>query len=186
MKKQIVALIVAVAAIVGSLAVGSAAFAEDYGGTGEIKGNTVVFTWDTLPVGTVSETVYVDTEYVSGGTVTPITQKVNGPYYHKYEDGSFSVKATLTKKAISEGTTVTAKAVFLTEDGHTYEGTASQKVPATGASSAASASSGSSLASTGAVIAPYAVVALLLCAAGVVLLVVLVRRREARSAETYR
>ena len=172
--KYVMSLLVAVAACVGVLAAGSVAFGEDYGRSAILSGNTVAFTWDKIPQDTVAVKVKVDTLYVSG--VTLIADKIYGPYEHTYADGAFSVSTTLTDKAIREGATVTATAIFLRADGtEIATDEASQVVPATGVSdntTTSPISSRSGLATTGAAVAPYAVAVLLLCAAGVVLLVV--------------
>lgn len=173
LKKKIMAVVAAVAALFAVSAGTTAAFAEDYGAA-TVSGNTVTVSYKAGafdPYETVNVTV--DTEYVSN-----VVQIADKTYTFKADaQGALTLKLTLTQKALENGgkVTVTAKGA---NSGKTYN--TSAEVPATGAPKADdtaksdgsaksddTAKSGSAaLAQTGASVAPYAIAAVLLLAAG--------------------
>ncbi|NEG78877.1 hypothetical protein GFD22_07825 [Bifidobacterium avesanii] len=175
MKKKIMAVVAAVAALFAVSAGTTAAFAEDYGAA-TVAGNTVTVSYKAGafdPYETVNVTV--DTDYVSN-----VVQVANKTYTFKADaQGALNLKLTLTQKALANGGTVTVVAKGATS-GKTYSTPA--EVPATGAGENTTAGTTSSesagLAQTGASVAPYAVAAVLLVAAGAAALAV--RKQNAR------
>ena len=161
LKKKIMAVVAAVAALFAVSAGTTAAFAEDYGAA-TVSGNTVTVSYK---AGTFdpNETVYstVDTDYVSN-----VVQIADKTYTFKADaQGALNLKLTLTQKTLENGgkVTITVKGA---NSGNTYSTAA--EVPATGAPKAddTAKSDGSTLAQTGASVAPYAVAVVLLLAAG--------------------
>lgn len=173
LKKKIVAIVAAIAALFAVSAGTTVAFADDYGASITVSGNvaTVTFQQGSFePNETVNVTV--DTDYVSN-----VEQIANKTYTFKADaKGGLNLRFTLTDKAVKEGATITVTAKGATS-GKVY--TASAKVPATGTGTATNTSTtdsksgstlaqtGSTLAQTGATVAPYAIAAVLLALAGI-------------------
>lgn len=147
MKKKIVALLAAIAAVLGFGFATGTAMADPYGQPGVVEGNSVSFTFQGLtPNGEV--TVTADDAVVSD-IVPVISRKFNAD-----KNGTLTVKFIL-KDGVAAGTVVKATAVDKeTGKSVTLEAT----VPSTGA--------GNKVPQTGASVAPYAVAVVLLAAAG--------------------
>ncbi|MBT1160992.1 MULTISPECIES: hypothetical protein [Bifidobacterium] len=170
MKKKIVALLAAIAAVFGFGFASNAALADEYGLTGSISGNTVTLS---APAGTFApnETleITVDDTYVSN-----VTFAANKTYTGKaHADGSATITLTLTDAALAKGYTATYT-VKGKDSGKTY--TASVTAPA--AKQPVATTETPKTADTGAAVAPYAVAVALLAAAGVA--VFAVRKTNAR------
>lgn len=147
MKKKIVALLAAIAAVLGFGFATGTAMADPYGQPGVVEGNSVSFTFQGLtPNGEV--TVTADDAVVSD-IVPVISRKFNAD-----KNGTLTVKFIL-KDGVAAGTVVKATAVDKTT-GKTV--TLEATVPSTGA--------GNKVPQTGASVAPYAVAVVLLAAAG--------------------
>lgn len=150
MKKKIVALLAAIAAVLGFGFATGTAMADPYGQPGVVEGNSVSFTFQGLtPNGEV--TVTADDAVVSD-IVKVISRKFNAD-----ENGTLTVKFIL-KDGVAAGTVVKATAVEKNGKSVTLEAT----VPSTGAG----AQTGNQVPQTGASVAPYAVAVVLLAAAG--------------------
>lgn len=164
MKKKIVAVLAAIAAVFGFGFASNAAMAADYGVTGTVEGNVVTLS---APAGTFAPnetlSITVDTEVVSN--VEFVASKTYTGKAHA--DGSATVKLTLTGK-VAGAYNFTVKGE---ESGKTYNATVT--LPAAGA-----AAGESKTPSTGASVAPFAVAVALLAAAGVA--VAAVRKTNAR------
>ncbi|MGK4256640.1 hypothetical protein [Bifidobacterium pullorum] len=147
MKKKIVALLAAIAAVLGFGFATGTAMADPYGQPGVVEGNSVSFTFQGLtPNGEV--TVTADDAVVSD-IVPVISRKFNAD-----KNGTLTVKFIL-KDGVAAGTVVKATA----EDKATGKTvTLEATVPSTGA--------GNKVPQTGASVAPYAVAVVLLAAAG--------------------
>ncbi|WP_419497540.1 hypothetical protein [Bifidobacterium pullorum] len=147
MKKKIVALLAAIAAVLGFGFATGTAMADPYGQPGVVEGNSVSFTFQGLtPNGEV--TVTADDAVVSD-IVPVISRKFNAD-----KNGTLTVKFIL-KDGVAAGTVVKATAVDK-KTGKTV--TLEATVPSTGA--------GNQVPQTGASVAPYAVAVVLLAAAG--------------------
>lgn len=166
LKKKIVAIVAAIAALFAVSAGTTVAFADDYGASITVSGNVATVTFQPgsfEPNETVNVTV--DTDYVSN-----VEQIANKTYTFKADaKGGLNLRFTLTDKAVKEGATITVTAKGATS-GKVY--TASAKVPATGTGTVTNTSttdskSGTTLAQTGATVAPYAIAAVLLALAGI-------------------
>lgn len=151
MKKKIVALLAAIAAVLGFGFATGTAMADPYGQPGVVEGNSVSFTFQGLTEnGNV--TVTADDAVVSN-----IVQVISRTFKAD-ENGTLTVKFTL-KDGVAAGTVVKATAKDETTGKIvTLEAT----VPSTGAG----AQTGNQVPQTGASVAPYAVAVVLLAAAG--------------------
>lgn len=168
MKKKLVALLAAVAAVFGFGFASNAALADEYGLTGSVSGNVVTLS---APAGTFAPneelSITVDDTYVSN-----VTFAADKTYTGKaHADGSATIKLTLTDAALASGYKATYTVKGLTS-GKTY--TASVSAPAAKGGVAEAPKT----ADTGAAVAPYAVAVALLAAAGVA--VFAVRKTNAR------
>ena len=159
MKKKIVALLAAIAAVLGFGFATSTAMAAGYGETATVSGNVATIGY---PAGTFTAnapiTVTADDTYVSDVKLVAMHDFHPG---NAKSDGSANLQYTLTNaavQAIAEGKTVTVTA---TDGTHTVE-TALTKanIAQTGEGSK------DEVAQTGASVAPYAVAVVLLAAAG--------------------
>ena len=158
-KKKIVALLAAIAAVLGfGFASGTAMAADDYGAVGTISGTTVSFDFTGFTPGETVTITYDDT-YVESVTVTPVAMKsvpaTAGP------TGGVHVTYTL-KPGTPAGTTISATAVGETSK---LQLSTSVVVPATGEGTPSG--NQDQVAQTGAAIMPYVVAAVLLIAAGI-------------------
>ena len=160
MKKKIVAVLAAIAAVFGFGFASNAAMAEPYGVNGTVEGNVVTLV---APAGTFAPnetlSITVDTEVVSNvefAAAKTYTGKA-------HEDGSAKIVLTLTGK-VAGNYNFTVKGE---ESGKTYNATVT--LPAVGEPKTPS---------TGASVAPFAVAVALLAAAGVA--VAAVRKTNAR------
>ena len=151
MKKKIVALLAAIAAVLGFGFATGTAMADPYGQPGVVEGNSVSFTFRGLtPNGEV--TVTADDAVVSD--IVPVISRS----FKADENGTLTVKFIL-KDGVAAGTVVKATA----EDKKTGKSvTLEATVPSTGAG----AQTGNQVPQTGASVAPYAVAVVLLAAAG--------------------
>lgn len=157
MKKKIVALLAAIAAVFGFGFASSTAMAAGYGETATVSGNVATIGY---PAGTFTAgapiIVTADDTYVSDVKLVAMR---DFPAGNAKSDGSANLQYTLTDaavQAIAEGKTVTVTA---TDGTHTVE-TALTKA------NIAQTGEGSKVPQTGASVAPYAVAVVLLAAAG--------------------
>lgn len=157
MKKKIVALLAAIAAVFGFGFASSTAMAAGYGETATVSGNVATIGY---PAGTFTAgapiTVTADDTYVSDVKLVAMRNFQPG---NAKSDGSANLQYTLTDaavQAIAEGKTVTVTA---TDGTHTVE-TALTKA------NIAQTGEGPKVPQTGASVAPYAVAVVLLAAAG--------------------
>ncbi len=157
MKKKIVALLAAIAAVFGFGFASSTAMAAGYGETATVSGNVATIGY---PAGTFTAgaaiTVTADDTYVSDVKLVAMR---DFPAGNAKSDGSANLQYTLTDaavQAIAEGKTVTVTA---TDGTHTVE-TALTKA------NIAQTGEGPKVPQTGASVAPYAVAVVLLAAAG--------------------
>lgn len=151
MKKKIVALLAAIAAVLGFGFATGTAMADPYGQPGTVEGNVVTFSFSGLtPEGEV--TVSADDNVVSD------IVKIISRTFNADEQGNLSVKFIL-KDGVAAGTVVKATATDKTT-GKTV--TLEATVPSTGDT----AGPKDEVAQTGASVAPYAVAVVLLAAAG--------------------
>lgn len=155
MKKKIVALLAAIAAVLGFGFATSTAMADEYGSTGNVNGAVVSFTLKGFEPGETVDITYDDT-YVAEAKVTPIAM-ISGK---AGATGGVQVDYTL-KAGTPAGTVITAKGVGRTS-GH--EATASVTVET--AVGEGTPAAGNKVPQTGASVAPYAVAVVLLAAAG--------------------
>ncbi|RSX51752.1 hypothetical protein D2E25_1727 [Bifidobacterium goeldii] len=161
MKKKIVALLAAIAAVFGFGLTAGTAFADDYGPSVSYSATTATVAF---PAGTFQPneavTVYYDDAVVSSvKAIAEVSTTVNAK-----ADGSLTLVYTFV--AGQAGKTIAVKAV----GAQSGEKDASIKVPATG--TPADDNSGNTLSKTGAAVTPYAVAVVLLGAAGAALLAV--------------
>lgn len=156
MKKKIMAVLATIAAVLGFGFAANTALAVDthYGATGNVDGNTVVFTFTGLAK---------NTDYTVSGddAVVQDIQQVISRTFKSDDNGTLKVKFIL-KAGVAAGTKVNAT---LSDASGKVLTTATATVPATGNGSATTAD-------TGASVAPYAVAVVLLAAAGVALFAV--------------
>lgn len=157
MKKKIVALLAAIAAVLGFGFATGTAMAAGYGETATVVGNVATIGY---PRGTFTGgapiTVTADDTYVSDVKLVAMRNFQPG---NAKSDGSANLQYTLTDaavQAIAEGKTVTVTA---TDGTHTVE-TALTKA------NIAQTGEGPKVPQTGASVAPYAVAVVLLAAAG--------------------
>ena len=162
MKKKIVALLAAIAAVLGFGFASSTAMAADYGYTAAINGNVATVSY---PAGTFAPntdiTVSFDDTYISDVVTVAYRTKVAGK---SNADGSANLKFTLTDaalQAIAEGKTIHAS--VSDGIGLTSAEFSSKNVVQTGEGTPAT---GNKVPQTGASVAPYAVAVVLLAAAG--------------------
>lgn len=154
MKKKIVALLAAIAAVLGFGFASGTAMAEPYGQIGAVEGNAVTASFTGLtPNGEV--TVTADDNFVSD-----IVQVISRTFTADAQ-GNLSVKLIL-KDGVAPGTPISVTATDETTQTST---TATSTVPATGEGTP-SGNQGQ-VPQTGAAIMPYAVAAVLLIAAGI-------------------
>lgn len=154
MKKKIVALLAAIAAVLGFGFASGTAMAEPYGQIGAVEGNTVTASFTGLtPNGPV--TVTADDNFVSD-----IVQVISKQFYADAQ-GNLSVKLIL-KDGVAPGTLISVTATDETTKEST---TVTSTVPATGEGTP-SGNQGQ-VPQTGAAIMPYVVAAVLLIAAGI-------------------
>lgn len=165
MKKKIVAVLAAIAAVFGFGFASNAAMADDYGSTGVVSGSVATYTFENLTPNTAYD-VYADDTYVE--SVSYAAYKNFGSFTSD-ANGVLKVKFTL-KAGVKAGTVIKAD---LQKDGAVVA-SATATVPSTGEGEA----SNNELGNTGAAIAPYAVAVALLAAAGVA--VFAVRKTNAR------
>lgn len=165
MKKKIVAVLAAIAAVLGFGFAANTAMADDYGAKVQYTDTTATVTF---PAGTFEPneevTVYYDDAVVeSVKAIAEVSTKVNAK-----ADGSLTLLYTF--KAGQAGKTIAVKAV----GAKSGTKTSTIQVPATGKPSTDKATT----ADTGAAVAPYAVAVVLLAAAGIALFAV--RKSTAR------
>ena len=154
MKKKIVALLAAIAAVLGFGFASGTAMAEPYGQIGAVEGNTVTASFTGLtPNGPV--TVTADDNFVSD-----IVQVISKQFYADAQ-GNLSVKLIL-KDGVAPGTLVPVTA---TDVSLQRCGALPAPVPAPGRGSPAGMQG--QVPQTGAAIMPYVVAAVLLIAAGI-------------------
>lgn len=154
MKKKIVALLAAIAAVLGFGFATGTAMADPYGQPGVVEGNSVSFTFQGLtPNGEATVTA-------DDAVVSDIVQVISRTFKAD-ENGTLTVKFVL-KDGVAAGTVVKATAEDKTT-GKTV--TLEATVPSTGAGAQAP-QTGAQVPQTGASVAPYAVAVVLLAAAG--------------------
>ncbi|MEQ6117039.1 hypothetical protein ABKP88_05135 [Bifidobacterium bifidum] len=162
MKKKIVAVLAAIAAVLGFGFAANTAMADDYAPTVAYGGTTATVTF---PAGTFqpneSVTVYYDDDVVANVQQVAEVSKT----FNAKADGSLTLLYTF--KASQAGKTIEVKAV----GAQSGTKTATIKVPATGTGDQ-SASAAPTTAQTGASVVPYAVAVVLLVAAGIALFAV--------------
>lgn len=168
MKKKIMALLAAIATVLGLGFASSTAFAVDYGATITVNGNVATASYS---AGTFqpneSFTVSFDEAYVSN--VQQIAMKTWGPFKAD-ENGAANIVITLTeagRKAAEEGKLT---ATVTGDKGTTI--TSPVVAAATPATGTGDQSADNVVAHTGASIAPYVIAVILLVAAGVALFAV--------------
>lgn len=156
MKKKIVALLAAIAAVLGFGFASGTAMAEPYGQIGAVEGNTVTASFTGLtPNGPV--TVTADDNFVSD-----IVQVISKQFYADAQ-GNLSVKLIL-KDGVAPGTLISVTATDETTQTST---TVTSTVPATGEGTPSGNQGQGQVPQTGAAIMPYVVAAVLLIAAGI-------------------
>ena len=154
MKKKIVALLAAIATVLGLGFASTTAMADPYGQIGTVEGNTVTASFTGLtPNGDV--TVTADDNFVSD------IVKVISRTFKADAQGNLSVKLIL-KDGVAPGTPISVTATDETTQTST---TVTSTVPATGEGTP-SGNQGQ-VPQTGAAIMPYAVAAVLLIAPGI-------------------
>ncbi len=157
MKKKIVALLAAIAAVLGFGFATSTAMADPYGSTGTVSGTTVSFDLKGFNPGEVVIVSYDDT-YVESAQVTPIDMRTIEA--KAGETGGVHVTYTL-KAGTPAGTVITATGV-----GKDSKVKATASVTVETAVGEGTPAAGDQVAQTGASVAPYAVAVVLLAAAG--------------------
>ncbi|MDM8323122.1 hypothetical protein QUW48_06160 [Bifidobacterium pullorum] len=156
MKKKIVALLAAIAAVLGFGFASGTAMAEPYGQIGTVEGSTVTASFTGLtPNGPV--TVTADDNFVSD-----IVQVISKQFYADAQ-GNLSVKLIL-KDGVAPGTLISVAATDETTQTST---TVTSTVPATGEGTPSTDQGQSQVPQTGAAIMPYIVAVVLLAAAGI-------------------
>lgn len=164
MKKKIVALFAAIAAVLGFGFAANTAMADEYGSTGEINGNVVAFSLEGFTPGETVVVTYDDT-YVAAAQVVTVANKTAEGTAGK--TGKVQVNYTL-KAGTPAGTVITATAKGQ-ESGHVATASVTVKTAVgegTGSASEGTGSASNELGNTGASIAPYALAVVLLAAAG--------------------
>lgn len=157
MKKKIVALLAAIAAVFGFGFASSTAMADPYGSTGTISGTTVSFDLMGFTPGEKVIVSYDDT-YVESVQVTSIAMRTVEAEAGK--TGGVHVTYTL-KAGTPAGTVITATGV-----GQDSKVEATASVTVETAVGEGTTATGNQVAQTGASVAPYAVAVVLLAAAG--------------------
>lgn len=156
MKKKIVALLAAIAAVLGFGFASGTAMAEPYGQIGAVEGNTVTASFTGLtPNGLV--TVTADDNFVSD-----IVQVISKQFYADAQ-GNLSVKLIL-KDGVAPGTLISVTA---TDETTKESVTVTSTVPATGEGTPSADQGQSQVPQTGAALMPYVVAVVLLVAAGI-------------------
>lgn len=164
MKKKIVALFAAIAAVFGFGFAANTAMAADYSGTAAISGNVVSFTLGGFKAGELVDVTYDDTYVASAQVLTVANKTVFGK---AGDTGKVQVNYTL-KAGTPAGTVITATAKGR-ESGVTASASYTVKTAVgegTGSASEGTGSASNELGNTGASIAPYALAVVLLAAAG--------------------
>lgn len=163
MKKKIVALLAAIAAVLGFGFATGTAMADDYSSTGTIQNNVVAFELGGFTPGETVVVTYDDTYVASAEVITIANKTATGT---AGTTGKVQVNYTL-KAGTPAGTVITATGV-----GQTSGVTATASVTVQANNAPAGTPSGNAgtaqggMPTTGASVAPYAVAVVLLAAAG--------------------
>ncbi|RSX58066.1 hypothetical protein [Bifidobacterium samirii] len=179
MKKKLMALLAAVAAVFGFGFAANTALAVDYGATIPVTGNTVTYS---VPAGTFQPYETVTATFDDGYVTDVVLAAQRSKQFQAKADGGLDLRVTLTDAGVKAAQEGKMPHIILTGETSGTVFTITLVAPATGEGDQSGDNQGAgdkgTTADTGAAIAPYAIVVALLTAAGIAIFSV--RKANAR------